>query len=351
MADPVQAAEAYLELGRPEDALAVVGPLLAGGSTDVRLLCTAARAELAAGRPSRAESLLADAIALAPDADQPYRVLANAAARRRDWTAARWAASEAVQRAPDEWRAHYTTAWIGLAAGSLGHDELQAQDRALALAPDEPSVHVLAGRISMARRRHHDASDHLRAALRIAPDDLEAQELLARCEMQNGRLGEALGRFAAVARAKPSRGAVTGIESAVSAALFRTHALLGLLSFGLVALLSHLEHDAPAVTAVALAGGVAVPVLTAGTLLLQLRRARQDARRAARTALRQHWFFPTWIAILALQVAAFCALPVLLVPLHDLPHVEALLGAQAAAAIVLAVAFSVIASTSTERRR
>ncbi|MGH2851233.1 MAG: tetratricopeptide repeat protein [Solirubrobacteraceae bacterium] len=212
-ADPrvlqVERATVLCDLHRFEEALAVLGDVLAADPDDPRAWCVCARAELGRGNREAALNAAKHAIALTPDAEWPHRLASIALSGLGKVDDAVWHAREAVRVDPHEWRA--LTNLAGRLAERAGdHDEAgDAAARALELAPHEVQTHMVAGAVARARGRRSEAEAAFRNALAIDPQHGPAHNELARLRLGRGpvsgptRLAEAASGFATAVRTDP----------------------------------------------------------------------------------------------------------------------------------------------------
>lgn len=221
-------ASALLDLGRTDDALALLGPAVASsGSARMYALFVAALSH--AGRPTEAAPAATHAMSeVGPDPDLA-RIATYAFLAVGDRAAAVTTASAAVQLAP-----HWVPALLALALAEGAGGGLPGLDRAgeavgeaLRLGPDLPAVHSLAGEIAVLRRRWRQAREHYRAALRLDPLDTEALTGLGRLEEKRSRYGRAARWYAQAltnqpgnpflaARVRGLLGQILGVVGAVS---------------------------------------------------------------------------------------------------------------------------------------
>jgi Flp pilus assembly protein TadD len=149
-----------IDLRRYDEALGVLGSLVAADPGDGMAWCLVAAAHLGAGRYEKAAHAAARAIDAAPAEDWPYRLASLAHLRRGNALAALRAAEEARRLALHQWRCHLSVAQATLATGEHFDQAEQAAAAARQLAPNEPDVHCLSGKVSLARGRVRKARAH-----------------------------------------------------------------------------------------------------------------------------------------------------------------------------------------------
>lgn len=177
-------ASGHLDAGRPDRALLELEPLLTLGPSDPTMLAVVARAALAAGDRDRAVGLALEANRLAAD-DRGSSLIeqVRTAIGAADWAAA---ARAACRRASDDWRAHAVVIEADLEAGAVHDGTMDHVAAMFRLAPDQPRVQIVAGRVAAARHRTDEARRRFEEAARLNPGDARAPELLA--ELDAGRL-------------------------------------------------------------------------------------------------------------------------------------------------------------------
>lgn len=179
-------AEALLEIGRPRDALAVVGSVLAGDPQDVDALLVAARCHLELAEPRYAVSAATAALAQAPGYPDAWALASAAYIAAEDPDRAAWHAQQIMTRWPQ-----LSAGYRAFAAARINQATFGAQVRAAAaqvmeMEPLDPGSHVLAAQAEMyprqgrpnvpARRR---ARAHLVRALELDPHNVEALQEIA----------------------------------------------------------------------------------------------------------------------------------------------------------------------------
>ena len=113
---------------------------------------------------------------------------------------------QAIESAPNEWRAHY-----GLALALRGYDAtnaLRSLERALTLAPGEYLVYDAASGIRAGMGQNAEAMAILRKGLNLLPDSAELRNNLGAALLRAGSLKEAEAEFREAVRLRPELGAM-----------------------------------------------------------------------------------------------------------------------------------------------
>jgi Flp pilus assembly protein TadD len=196
-------ASTLLDLGRPGEASARLGAVLAAEPGNAFALRLLARCHHASGEMKRAIETARAAVAADPDSEHGHRILANAHNAAGDRPAATAEAREALRLAPEEWRCHW------LLAECLRHGDPQAALapalRARELAPNEADVHVLYGVVVKQLGRAEEARAAYLHALSINPNLATAHNNIAVLDRANGRWARALAGFRTSLRHNPQQ--------------------------------------------------------------------------------------------------------------------------------------------------
>lgn len=179
-------AEALLEIGRPRDALAVVGSVLAGDSQDVDALLVAARCHLELAEPRYAVSAATAALAQAPGYPDAWMLASAAYMAADDPDRAAWHAQQLMTRWPQLSAGYRAFASARINQVTYGAQVRSAAAQVMEMEPLDPESHVLAAQAEMyprlgrphlsARRR---ARAHLVRALELDPHNVEALQEIA----------------------------------------------------------------------------------------------------------------------------------------------------------------------------
>jgi Flp pilus assembly protein TadD len=196
-------ASTLLDLGRPGEARARLGAVLAAEPGNAFALRLLARCHHAAGEMERAIETAKAAVAADPGSEHGHRILANAYNSAGDRRAATAEAREALRLAPEEWRCHW------LLAECLRHSDphaaLPPAQRARELAPNEADVHVLYGVVVKQLGRGEEARAAYLHALSINPNLATAHNNIAVLDRANGRWARALAGFRTSLRHNPQQ--------------------------------------------------------------------------------------------------------------------------------------------------
>lgn len=214
----IEAASADIDAGRPADAVSLLRPLLASHSEDRRIVLVIARAYRRLDATGDAIDVLLPWVHAHPGDVQAQLALAEAHAANRDY-----ASSEDDVRAALAVSPHDSAALVllgeALALQRRDAEALAAYDAALR--SDPRSAAALVGRALIESEAGDDdrASSDYRHALSIRPDDVEALDGLAHLELTRDRPYEAR-RLAARAQAiAPSDGDAHDLFALASAGL------------------------------------------------------------------------------------------------------------------------------------
>lgn len=203
-------ASALCDLGRHDEAAAMLTELLASDPHNVACWCTKARAELGRGDRDAALHAAKSAIALAPDHEWPHRLASIALMQSGKLDDAAFHAREAARLEPDEWRTLTNLARVLAHRRSDRGDARDAAERGLELAPTEVEPHLAAAVVASAEGRTNDAEAAVRRALAIDPQSAAAHNLRASLHLRGvsgpARLARSATGFASAIRADPRSG-------------------------------------------------------------------------------------------------------------------------------------------------
>lgn len=202
-AETLQRAEAMIALRRPEEAVQILGPLLAHEPGDVRGWCLLAQAQLQAKRPADGLDSVGHALSMAPDSEWAHRIASLAHAQLNHRTEAVGHARESVRVSPESWRTHARLALAAAEADPRCAEAGQAAARAVQLAPDEAETHFACGYVAAGAGDDLLAEQAYRRCLQISPDHSAAQNNLGVIQLRRGRLVEGASGFASAAAADP----------------------------------------------------------------------------------------------------------------------------------------------------
>lgn len=210
--DALGCAEALVDFGRHDEALAVITSALADDPGDPRLHGMASVAHLLSGRNSEAGAAASRAIALAPEWDWPHTLRASALtaeARRSSPVVSRRLGQLAVASAREAARLspYDPLAYCLLADVALAVDDQRAAGeaarRAVELAPESVHTWVTTSQVALHARDWLTAEAAAQRALAIDPESYDALNNLGVALDGAGRRREAAAIFSAAARRDP----------------------------------------------------------------------------------------------------------------------------------------------------
>jgi tetratricopeptide (TPR) repeat protein len=197
------------ELGRYEDAAALLGRIVASDQQHSAAWCWLAQARLGCRDDAAALRAADIAVSLEPDGEWPHRLASRALERLDRHDESIWEAREAVRAGPGAWAAFARLA-MALSHDDRALDEADAvAQHALLLAPHQCEVHIAVGVVAAAAGRRGDAEAALLRAVTLDPGNGEAHAELARLRVrQSGfvrveALADAADGFAAAVRSDP----------------------------------------------------------------------------------------------------------------------------------------------------
>jgi Flp pilus assembly protein TadD len=205
------AANAALQLinaGRADDAVAMLGRVLAEQPTDVTALGLLSLAHLRAHRWSDALTAADQAIGLEPSHLPGWQRRCIALIELDRMADAEIAAAEYLNLAPDQWHAHYTMARVLRSIRGRRQEALRHARKAVELAPDDADAHNLLGVIHRALEDKASAEREYRSALAIDPTHALARSNLALLTL--GRVGteEVMAGLREAAASDPQQAAI-----------------------------------------------------------------------------------------------------------------------------------------------
>lgn len=268
-------ARAMLDVRRNAEAVTLLGQTVAADPANGAAWCLLSLAQLRCGEHAGGAQSAGRAAALAPSDAWPYRLLSSAQLNMGRPQAAVVTASEACRLAPEDWRV-----WVCKAEAVVGaRYDYDAAEKAAAearrLAPDEAEVHYVSGRVSFARQKLHQASQHQERALALNPAHSGALNELGRINLRRRNAAGAAEHFIQAARAAPDL-AVYGrnVEAAVRSLIGR---LIYLVTLGcwIIVVITFSWHAA---RPFAITGLSAVTVAGAGMVAVRVRRMPSATR-------------------------------------------------------------------------
>jgi tetratricopeptide (TPR) repeat protein len=226
MSDEIQRARALLAVGRGEQARQELARLLARAPESVEGHCLLARCHEAADRYGAMLECADRAVAYAPDAEWPHRLRSiglRKLSRVKDSVSA---AQRAVTLAPHIWQAHVNLVEALLADGTVPalREAYRSVLQARELAPEEPEVHIAAGRFYHAISDPAAAKRCYQRTLALDPSNGTARNNLAVVELRQGRPTRAGQRLQDVLAERPTEALYQ--RNAKATAVSWTHRLL-----------------------------------------------------------------------------------------------------------------------------
>jgi len=161
-----QRAQTLIDLGRPQEAVAVLLQCLSQSPGDYRALCLLAVAHGNAGNLNEAERCAEQAIEAAPDKEWGHRLLAKYLMEQGAPHTALPAAEEAARLLPEEPKALYALASAQRRSGKWREAQKTAE-RLRAVAPDAYSTHEMLTLVAMRRGNWRQAEARARRALAL----------------------------------------------------------------------------------------------------------------------------------------------------------------------------------------
>jgi tetratricopeptide (TPR) repeat protein len=164
--------------------------------------CLLARARLGEGDYAGVLDAANRAITLSPADGWPHRLASSALWNLRRYPESLRAALEARRLEPDRWQSHASVAQAGASSGNL-QLAADAADEALRLAPEEPEVRYIAGRVSFALSAYQRAEAHQQRALTADPAHAGALNELGRLALEGHNPVRAVRMFTRAAAVAP----------------------------------------------------------------------------------------------------------------------------------------------------
>lgn len=191
--DDVQVARAaaLLDLGRAEQARALLGPVLASDPDHVEGWCLLAQAHLDSGDAGSALQAATSARALAPDDTWGYRLGSQALTALGRHADAVHAAEQALEREPGAWVNH---AMLALACNAEPQRHLAAwhhATEAVRIEPTEPGPHLVVGIVAQTSRHLDQARQAYSTVILLDPTNGVARHNLALLDLGRGRVRDA----------------------------------------------------------------------------------------------------------------------------------------------------------------
>ena len=163
-------AEQLVEAGRWQEAVAILGPVVATEPRSFRSRCLLAEALVGLGRYGEAQRHAEEAVSINPGRERPHRLRSRALTGAGDHEGAAAEARLAVRLEPLILSTHVLLADCEARLKHWSAAE-EAAKAGVELSSDRPDAHAALGRIAFARRRYVQAEQHFRDALRRTQGD------------------------------------------------------------------------------------------------------------------------------------------------------------------------------------
>ncbi len=201
-------AQAYLALGKPDEALQQLQPLTDGRPGQTQALVLEARALAAAGQFDAALRQLETARQRDLNAPGPLRVKGEILAARGQYAAAESALLRSLELMPaTEPVLHRVTALVTLTQARLAQAKIDTAAQSIAdlkrLAPNFPATRVLDARLNLAHGKLSDGINELERVVADVPDYVEARMLLGGALLSRGDVEQAQEQLEQVLQATP----------------------------------------------------------------------------------------------------------------------------------------------------
>ncbi len=193
-ADTLAQAASALDAGRPRDAFALCGEVLAREPDNAEALNLAGVAAFQTGDAAEARSLLETAIAFRPGFADALNNLGNVLKAGGDLEGAEARYREATNARPDSLDGEYNLGIVLEAQGRFAEAEASYR-RCLGLEPGSAAANFNLGNVLKALSRLEEARGAYRRSLDIHPGQAEALNNLGTVEMELGRLADAIHCF------------------------------------------------------------------------------------------------------------------------------------------------------------
>ncbi len=267
----IERAALLKDSGRPGQALALLGPHLAGHPDDLSALRLAGWCHFELDELYPALHCATRLTGLAPDQPAAHLLLAVVQGRLRDVGASARAIDTAIRLAPHHSEPYRIAAALDLQGHRASPRTEELARRAVSLAPHDPVAHRVLGSTLIELRRYDEAAAALGQAAALNPADSAVASELARIDIAKGRSASAAAGFAAAVRADPTDSVARHNLQAVAWNAFRIAHLVLWLSFLVLGRFTVLS-DSPSTTRLA---HVVAPISLVATLAawaFQLRR-------------------------------------------------------------------------------
>jgi tetratricopeptide (TPR) repeat protein len=196
-------AQTLIELGRTDEAAAILNQALATEPEDAWLLDLLAQAQLESA-PVQARETAQRLIAVTPESERGHLLLAIAAGELDSGREGEAHARAAVDRAPLSANAHAVLAQALVNRKRKLREARRHAERSIELAPEAALGYVTAGNVELRRGRGRKAERWYRRALEVDPTDRAAQVNMAITRNARGNLAHAFGDADAILRLNPN---------------------------------------------------------------------------------------------------------------------------------------------------
>lgn len=185
----VERAYALTELGRQQEAMALLRPHLAVASDDVEAWCVLARCEMELDEFDSALAHADMALSLDPAESAAWwlRTMTLILLERHD--EALVAAAECRRLDPDCWLSHTTYAYALSHFPSRLAEAFEAASNGVEVSPLEPQAHLAVGLIAAGQGRRRVAERAYRRVLELDPQDADARNGMGTLQMSGWRPG------------------------------------------------------------------------------------------------------------------------------------------------------------------
>jgi tetratricopeptide (TPR) repeat protein len=200
----LQRAQLLAELGRYDEAVGELSPLIATEPGNVEALTMLARMHLATDRSAAALDAAEAAVSAAPTAVPPLVARGFALVDLGRWKTAASTADEILALGPTDAYAQRSAAAI-LSSSRNGQQALNAAWRGVELTPEEPQAHLVLGLVSARLELYELAERAYREALRLNPQLAEARHDMGVIRLEQRRYAEALEQLTEAAAIDPVR--------------------------------------------------------------------------------------------------------------------------------------------------
>ncbi|MET9952527.1 tetratricopeptide repeat protein [Streptomyces sp. NPDC006339] len=179
--DALRRADALYDLGRYEQAAALLARHLAGEPDDATALVLLARCRHRLGDEQQALATVEQALRSAPDSVHAWMIRTHILLTLRQYEQAEQSARRAVELAPQYWGSHYTLGTVLDRSVRIERKRAayDAARTAVSLAPEEADAHFLVGLTAHRLGDHAVAQQAYETALRLDPDSSEAHNNLS----------------------------------------------------------------------------------------------------------------------------------------------------------------------------